>query len=573
MTGFKKRALHAFFSCSFVVLGLAWLVPNHYYPWSSFWGELLAACAFALLLIPAAVYATSSVRLPRITVVAAALSLVPLIQWQAGLVYFGGDAWMASLYLLGFGLAALLPALQSQAMDELLEGLAWTILAAALISVGLALCQWLQLGGLGIFLMDMPYGGRPYGNLAQPNQLATLLMLGLVAACALYQRRYLNGFSFALVVLMLCFGVVMTQSRTAWLELGSLCFWASLMQQRAALRITRPKLAAVGALFVLLVLGWPALCEALNLPVGRNLGDASQFASNLRWQLWLSMIDAIGREPWFGYGWNQVSVAQFHVAADRAPVGEFIEHSHNIVLDLLVWNGLPLGLLILFGLLWWFWSHARACREATVVWLLAGIGVVIVHGLLEYPLEYAYFLLPVGLMMGAVEVLSPAGSSVKAPKLVVLGPYAFAVVLLGWTLVDYARVEEHYRQLRFELAGYGPAEDRARISDVLLLSQLREFQRFARSEARANMSAEELDWMRKMAERYGYAPVLFRYALSAALNGQLDAAARTLSVLCNVHPREHCQMGLDAWESMVRSANPELEAVPLPERSLTQPTM
>lgn len=550
----------------FVLLLLAWLVPNHYYPWSSFWSEGLAAAAFALLLIPAVPRAASLVRVPLMAVAAAALSLVPLVQWQAGQIHFGGDAWMASLYLLGFGLAALLPALQRQASDELLGALAGVTLAGALVSVGLALCQWLGLDGLGLFLMSMPPDGRPYANLAQPNQLATLLMLGLVAACALYQRRHLNAVSFTLVVSVLCFGTAMTQSRTAWLEFGGLSLWALVMRERAALRITRPAVVAIVAFFALLVMIWPALCEALYLTSGRSLRDASQFGSDLRWQLWLSMIDAIGREPWWGYGWNQVSVAQFHAAADRPPVGVLIEHSHNIVLDLLVWNGLPLGLLVLAGLVWWFWSHVRACRDATLAWLLASIGVVVVHGLLEFPLEYVYFLLPVGLMMGAVEVLSPAGRFVRLPKLAVLGSSALAMILLAGTLTEYVKVEEHYRQLRFELAGYGPAVDQAQLSDIVLLTQLREFQRFTRTEARRDMTAGELDSMEKMAERYGYPPVLFRYALAAALNGRPAAAARTLTVLCHIHPPERCLEGLDAWESMATGSYPELRAVALPAR-------
>lgn len=567
MVRYKKRAPHAFFVCSFAVLGLAWLVPNHYFPWSSFWSELLAACAFALLLIPAVARAASPVRLPLLSVAAAALSLVPLMQWQAGLIHFGGDAWLASLYLLGFGLAALLPALQRQTSDELLGALAWATLAGALISAGLALCQWLGLDGLGLFLMSMPADGRPYANLAQPNQLATLLMLGLVAACALYQRRHLNAVSLALVVSVLCFGTAMTQSRTAWLELGGLSLWALAMRQRAGLRISRPAVLAIVAFFALLVLVWPALCEALYLTSGRGLREASRFGSDLRWPLWLSMIDAIGREPWSGYGWNQVSVAQFQVAADRLPVGVLIEHSHNFALDLLVWNGLPLGLLMLAGLAWWFWSHGRACRDATVAWLLAGIGVVMVHGLLEFPLEYAYFLLPVGMMMGAVEVLSPAGRLMRLPKLALVGPSALAVILLAWTLTEYIKLEENYRQLRFELAGYGPALDRAQLADIRLLSQLREFQKFARTAARRDMTAAELDWMRNVAERYGYPPVLFRYALASALNGRPDAAARTLTVLCHIHSPSRCLEGLDGWSSMAATgASPELKAVPLPPR-------
>lgn len=550
-------------------MATAWLLPNHYFPWASFWQEGLAGVAFALLVVLTVLRARAPVRAPWLAVAAIVLAAVPPLQHLFGLIHFGGDAWLASLYLLGFGLAVCLPALQAPRVEALLGGLVWAVLVGALASVGLALCQWLELDGLGVFLMDLPPKGRPFANLAQPNQLATLLLLGLVAACGLYQRRRLAAGSFALMVLVLCFGVAMTQSRTAWLALGGLSLWWLAMRERAGLRISRPAVLTIMLLFTSLVLLWPALCEALYLSVGRDLQAASQFGSDLRWQLWLGMIDAIGREPWWGYGWNQVSVAQFQVAADRLPVGVLIEHSHNVVLDLLVWNGLPLGGLILLGLLAWFWRHVRVCRDATVVLLLSGIGVVMVHGLLEFPLEYAYFLLPVGLMMGAVEMLSPAGRFIHAPKRALVGVSMLTVLLLAWTVTEYIKLEEHTRQLRFELAGYGPAADRAQLADIRLLSQLLEFQRFARTQARREMAPEELDWMRQVAERYGYPPVLFRYALASALNGRPEVAARTLRLLCHIHPPVRCIEGLDGWNDMVATgAYPELKAVSLPPRPL-----
>ena len=273
------------------------------------------------------------------------------------------------------------------------------------------------------------------------------------------------------------------------------------------------------------------------------------------------MLDAIIREPWFGYGWNQVSVAQAHVAIDHPATGVVIEHSHNIALDLLVWNGLPLGLLIIAGLAFWFWQHIRACRDATVTLLLGGIGVVMVHGLLEFPLEYAYFLLPIGFMMGAVEVLSPAGRFVAMPKAFMASLAALAVGLLVWTAIEYMSVEENHRQLRFELAGFGSSRTEAQVFEIVLLSQLREFPQFARTEAKRNMSREQLDKMRKMAERYGFPPVLFRYALAAGLNGEPGVAENELALLCKVHPKERCVEGIEAWKAMAAGPYPELRAV------------
>lgn len=544
---------------------LSWLLPNHNFPWTSSWQDGLAAISFAILLTMAALRMKNPrPRIPRLALLIAVLALVPMLQWLSGRIHFSGDAWLASLYLLGFALALALPGLQAAAIHELLGGLAWAVLLAALASVGLALCQWLGVEGLGIFLMDLPPGGRPYANLAQPNQLATLLMLGLVAAGGLHQQRRLSGPVLAGVVAVLAFGVVMTQSRAGWLEMAGLLLWLLLWRERASLRLPRAALLALGLYFVALVLVWPGLNEALYLMVEQRAGPAAQLDGNLRWQHWRSLLDALGREPWWGYGWNQVAVAQMRVASDHPFVGEMIEHSHNLLLDLLVWNGIPLGLLLVLGLAYWFWSHLRACREANVAWLLAGIGMLMTHALFEFPLEYAYFLLPLGMMMGAIEQLSPAGRRLAVPRGLVRAVAGLAVGLLVWTIAEYVRVEEHYRQLRFELAGFGKAPDQGQLDVVVLLTQLREFQQFARSQAQRDMAPAELDGMRRVAERYAYPPVLFRYALALALNGKADESARVLTVLCRIHLPARCEEGREAWRAMGRDTYPELEKVPLP---------
>lgn len=548
----------------FAVLALAWLLPNHYFPWASFWQEGAAALAFIAVLVSGPVR-NSPVRVPWLAAASMSMALVPLLQWQSGLIHFAGDASLASLYLLGFGLAVTIPALQGGRLDWLLGGLAWAALVAAVVSVGLGLCQWLDLDGLGVFLMDLPYGGRPYANLAQPNQLATLFMLGLVAACGLFQNRRLTGVVLGVVAATLIFGIAMTQSRTAWLEMAAVCLWAWAVRDRVGLRVERWAILAAVVYLALLVLIWPIMNQALYLVAGRTLDTSVQFGQDLRWRLWSTMIDAISKEPWWGYGWNQVSVAQMRSAADHPFTGEMVEHSHNFVLDLLIWNGIPLGVLVLGGLVAWFCIHVRACSSAMVAWLLAAIAVIIIHGLLEFPLEYAYFLLPLGAMMGAVEMLSMRrGGSLAVSRGLIHLFVVLAVALLAWVMVEYTKVEEHYRQMRFELAGFGKAPDREKLDDIVLLTQLRDFQRFARVPARRQMSQDELQHMRHVAERYGYPPVLLRYALALALNGHQVESARTLTVLCRIHPPERCREGAEAWNSMASTVYPELWGVQWP---------
>ncbi|WP_348682685.1 PglL family O-oligosaccharyltransferase [Acidovorax soli] len=458
---------------------------------------------------------------------------------------------MAAFYI-GLWLAAVLaggllaaPAARSDGVNALAA--AWFF--SALLSVGIGLVQWTGALSLGIYGAELPPGGRPFGNVAQPNHLCTLSFLGLCGLLWLHQRQKVSGVVFWLGAGFLLLGMVMAQSRTGWLQIGLLLGWGLAMQARAGLRITRGQLLVLGATFAAGVLLWPAVGDALLLSTGRSIGDQMQAGARL--PFWWSMLDAVGREPLWGYGWQQVGAAQQRVALDHPSVGAMFEHSHNLVLDLLLWNGLPVGGLIAAALAWWFIAHIRASRDARVVWLLAATGGVFMHGMLEFPLEYAYFLIPVGLVMGAVDNLSPAGgASLRVPRWAVLSFTALLAALFVGVNADYLKAEENYRTLRMESARIGAAGIVTPAPELRLLTQLGAFLQFARTEATPGMAPEQVDWMRKVSERFGYPPVMFRYALAAGLNGQPEVAQQTLARLCRIHEPQRCVEAHEGWAGL-----------------------
>jgi hypothetical protein len=269
-----------------------------------------------------------------------------------------------------------------------------------------------------------------------------------------------------------------------------------------------------------------------------------------------------------GYGWQQVSRAQQVVSLDHPLSGEHIEHSHNIVLDLLVWAGIPVGLLLVGLIVRWFVVNIRACRDAGACWLLAAVGGVLVHGMLEYPLEYAYFLIPVGIMVGYVSSRLNVDRSVALPWLPMR---VFSVAFVGmfcWVGMEYLTAEENHRTLRLESARIGVPGIRTPAPDLTLLTQLEAFLEFARTEARVGMRPLELDAMRRVSQRFAYPPVMFRYALAAGLNGRPDVAQDSLGRLCRSYPLQRCEEAIVAWRQaqgkfpvLARIAPPRL---PLP---------
>ncbi len=110
----------------------------------------------------------------------------------------------------------------------------------------------------------------------------------------------------------------------------------------------------------------------------------------LRIPMWKQMLIAIKEQPLFGYGWNQVSVAQLSVFL-KYPTDEWVEHSHNIILDIFIWNGIPLGILIVGFIGWWLYQLSKLAISIEAFAALSMVGAVLVHAMLEFPLEYAFF--------------------------------------------------------------------------------------------------------------------------------------------------------------------------------------
>ena len=186
------------------------------------------------------------------------------------------------------------------------------------------------------------------------------------------------------------------------------------------------------------------------------------------------------------------------------------------------------------------------------------------HGLLEYPLAYAYFLVPVGLAMGIVEESSTTRWHIR------LSPWllrTFAALLGGlflWVAADYLKIEEEFRDLRFELARIGPVRQEKRDNGEHTLNQLAALMKFYRTEARPGMETAELAWMRKVSLRYAYPPVLLRMALAEALNERPDSARETLALLCQIHAPRRCQEARDSW-AILQERYPQLMQVTAPE--------
>ncbi|NRF69199.1 O-antigen ligase C-terminal domain-containing protein [Aquincola sp. S2] len=293
--------------------------------------------------------------------------------------------------------------------------------------------------------------GRAVGNLRQPNHLCSLLLWGVIAAVALRELHVLRlGATVALVVLMV-FAVELSASRTGALGLGLLALWGVLDRRLA--KSTRLLLLATPLIYALSYGAMALYGQWSDQAIGaaaRLAGEGSGIESpNSRRRIWANALALIAQQPWLGVGFGEFNLAWSLTPFPGRPTA-FFDHTHTLPLQLAVELGLPLAALImvLMGVaLWQGWRRSSAATGddgscARAAWML--VLLIGLHSLSEYPLWYAYFLLPAafawGYALGAGGPPAPAVSSSTA------GRIAGVLLVLGaaFALVDYRRVVEIY---------------------------------------------------------------------------------------------------------------------------------
>ena len=411
------------------------------------WGLLLLAAPRAGALLPA--QGTWWRRLPALEAAGAGLlvGMAWSLQqgWPESQARAGILAVLAAIWVFSWA--------QQQAIDGLSIGRG--LLLAGVISAGVAVVQvFVPAWADGDWVARSGLVGRAVGNLRQPNHLSTVLVWGLIwwvpfaAAWAPRLNRAGRLAVWALAAAMVL-GVVLTASRTGMVGVVLLALWGVL--DRRLPRAVRVSLVAAPLLYLVCWAAMAAWAHQTQHTFGGEARLAEGDLSASRFGIWANTLALIRAQPWTGVGWGEFNFAWTLTPFPGRPVA-FFDHSHNLPLNLLVELGVVLGGLVLLLLLWALlqaglraWARSGddglAARAAFMTVLLVGL-----HSLLEYPLWYAYFLLPTAWAWGfALRPALPSQPLRRAslPAWRVGG----LLMLLGglWAAWDYSRVVVIYK--------------------------------------------------------------------------------------------------------------------------------
>jgi O-antigen ligase len=321
--------------------------------------------------------------------------------------------------------------------EDLFIAFCWGWVVAGGLNSGLAAVQVFAPGWAdGEWLARSGYPGRAVGNLRQPNHLSSLLLWSAIATIGLLQLRALRP-AWARGLFALAIGaVVLTASRTGLVSVLLLAVWGALDKHLA--RDTRRLLLAAPLLYALAWWGMWWWAQAGDHTFGGQARLQETDISSSRFGIWANTLALIARSPWTGVGFGEFNLAWSMTAFPGRPTA-FFDHAHNLPLHLAAELGLPLAGIVLALLAWALWRAWRAGRQGDVAARCATMFVLMigVHSLLEYPLWYAYFLLPAAWAWGFA--LGRPGGEPVAHR---WGPAAAVLLVLGslGTVWDYSRV-------------------------------------------------------------------------------------------------------------------------------------
>jgi O-antigen ligase len=368
------------------------------------------------------------------------------------------------------------PAFRALCVALLVAGL----LSTAVAAVQVLAPEWADGHWIALTALE----GRASGNLRQPNHLSSLLLWSLVAGVWLvesggaadgepFARPARWRWSLALLALAtLIFGLVLSASRTGTVGVLVLAVWGAL--DRGLSRRARALLLATPLLYAACWWGLSGWAEASGHVFGgaERLRSESDISSS-RFGIWANTLSLIAQHPWAGVGWGEFNLAWSLTPFPHRPVA-FFDHTHNLPLQLVVELGMPLGLgvtALLLGALWRAWraTQRMAARDdaarATLLrsaWMM--VLLVALHSLLEYPLWYAYFLLPAafawGLCLGADRRAGPAAAPARPGWALLCGSLLLSVGGLI-AVIDYLSV----------VAIFEPGEDSAPLPERIVVGQ------------------------------------------------------------------------------------------------------
>lgn len=527
----NNRAVIAFALC----LCLAHLLPLYTGPIPIFYNDALSILGIIIAVVLVGDEKSIRVQIPWIVVLPVGVAVMITMQMLFGMLRIDSDAIYPIAYFLIAAIAVLLgasAAAQIQGSSRICMALTYAYLVAGLVSVGISFLQFFGVETLfAPFILQINHGAnissRPFANMGQPNQLALLLCISVASAWWLYQVGRMRIVIAIGVTLTLLCGLALTQSRIGWIIIPVFASLLFLWQKKTGFRKVSGWLIGCFVLtYALMVVMLPAITSFLiDLSTTSAAERMALGASSERLVLFDQAWKISVLHPWVGTGWGKFSSQQQALVLTFDP-SIHSTHAHNVVLNFAAELGWPITILI-FGIFssWFFASFLRRSISPEIGFAVLFFMAVLVHSMVEFPLWYGYVLLPFALLMGMVHYEQFGSSTFRISRAYSTGLFLLMCILFIGAAIDYRRVVVAFRaqawaSLGMDVKGYAIAKE----PNFTISSQFYDQLQFAKIEVREKMPLEQIIFMERVSQRFGYMLNLNSMALIYTLNDQPDKA-------------------------------------------------
>jgi O-antigen ligase len=533
------------------LLFASFILPYHVRPLSTYYNDALVALGVLLVISLFAANLKPTLQLPKIALLPLAIIIVVFVQLLLGVVQFDRVA-LPILYLLLASAAMLIGANLSSlpnGKEKICLMMASVHLLASLLSV---IMQGIQITGVNatpfiMFIERNAQALRPYANVAQPNQLALLLCLGLASIWWLYQSSRLDRWTSVLLALVLLWGITLTQSRIGWIILP--LFVMFCFPRRADSKsINRYLLVLLLIAYLLMVIALPTISRYLGFfsgSVQEHIGGRSERLALMQ-QAWHMAL----QHPWLGVGWFGFGAEQVKIAGSF-PATIYAEHSHNLVLNLAAELGFPAAVIILCVLAWWLLQTCVLVKATRAVQFASLCFIAIfVHSMVEYPMWYAFVLIPFSLLIGMVHQTRYPSDDVPVPQAALAFCFMLGFALLLWLTVDFQRVVFGYRILNVAPGAQNSLIEKELLAKprLTVFSDYYNYFKLTKLLPREGMDEREIDFVASTTSRFGYVHALNKLAEVYTLNGAPAKAGEVMLTLQRLHPFAYGQY-FDYWKA------------------------